>query len=260
MTICLYLSTAFEKTRRRSAEGGLKYFVYGSVSSALFLFGLSLIYGLTGTTQFDAIRQALASVDRATSTGLAGNVAGATAVLLMLVGFGFKVAAVPFHQWAPDAYEGAPAPVTAWIATGSKIASFVALMKVCCTPSGPGRSPSNELMGPGWIGRGRGARGRDDDLRQLRRAGPAEPQADARLLVDRPRRLHAGGVAAAGVSTVASRGGRLGPLLPGRLRLQQPRGLRRGRLAGPRQGDATTSTTSTAWASSYPGLAICILC
>ena len=59
MTICLYLCTAFEKTRRRSAEGGLKYFVYGSVSSALFLFGLSLIYGLTGTTQFDAIRQAL---------------------------------------------------------------------------------------------------------------------------------------------------------------------------------------------------------
>ena len=56
MTICLYLSTAFEKTRRRSAEGGLKYFVYGSVSSALFLFGLSLLYGLTGTTQFEAIR------------------------------------------------------------------------------------------------------------------------------------------------------------------------------------------------------------
>ena len=59
MTICLYLSTAFEKTRRRSAEGGLKYFVYGSVSSALFLFGLSLLYGLTGTTQFEAIRPVL---------------------------------------------------------------------------------------------------------------------------------------------------------------------------------------------------------
>ena len=64
MTICLYLSTAFEKTRRRSAEGGLKYFVYGSVSSALFLFGLSLLYGLTGTTQFESIREVLAS-DRA---------------------------------------------------------------------------------------------------------------------------------------------------------------------------------------------------
>ena len=59
MTICLYLSTSLEKTKRRSAEGGLKYFVYGSVSSALFLFGLSLLYGLTGTTQFEAIRQLL---------------------------------------------------------------------------------------------------------------------------------------------------------------------------------------------------------
>ena len=106
MTICLYLSTAFEKTRRRSAEGGLKYFVYGSVSSALFLFGLSLLYGLTGTTQFEGIREALASTGPAAS-GLSGNVAGATALLLMLVGFGFKVAAVPFHMWAPDAYEGA---------------------------------------------------------------------------------------------------------------------------------------------------------
>ena len=61
MTICLYLTTAFEKTKRRSAEGGFKYFVYGSVSSALFLFGLSLLYGVTGTTQFDAIRKVLAS-------------------------------------------------------------------------------------------------------------------------------------------------------------------------------------------------------
>ena len=107
MTICLYLLTAFEKDRRRSAEGGLKYFVYGSVSSALFLFGLSLLYGLTGSTRFDAIWHAVRPVS-GDDGGLSGNVAGATAVLLMLVGFGFKIAAVPFHQWAPDAYEGAP--------------------------------------------------------------------------------------------------------------------------------------------------------
>ncbi len=151
MTICLYLSTAFEKTRRRSAEGGLKYFVYGSVSSALFLFGLSLLYGLTGTTQFEAIREVLAS-SGPVSKGLSGNVAGATALLLMLVGFGFKVAAVPFHQWAPDAYEGAPAPVTALIATGSKLASFVALMKVFLHALQPWSHPSNELLGPGWLG------------------------------------------------------------------------------------------------------------
>jgi len=149
MTICLYLSTAMEKTRRRSAEGGLKYFVYGSVSSALFLFGLSLLYGMTGTTQFDAIRKLLHAAGPA---GLAGNVAGATAILLMLVGFGFKVGAVPFHQWAPDVYEGAPAPVTALIATGSKLASFVALMKVFLHALLPWSNPSTSIMGPGWIG------------------------------------------------------------------------------------------------------------
>jgi len=149
MTICLYLSTALEKTRRRSAEGGLKYFVYGSVSSALFLFGLSLVYGMTGTTQLDAIRKLLHAAGPA---GLADNVAGALAILLMLVGFGFKVAAVPFHQWAPDAYEGAPAPVTALIATGSKLASFVAFMKVFLHALLPWSSPSTSIMGPGWVG------------------------------------------------------------------------------------------------------------
>ncbi len=149
MTICLYLSTALEKTKRRSAEGALKYFVYGSVSSALFLFGLSLLYGLTGTTYFEAIRQLLAA---APEKGLATNVAGIMAVVLMMVGFGFKVAAVPFHQWAPDAYEGAPATVTAWIATGSKLASFVALMKVFLHALLPWSNPSTSVMGPGWVG------------------------------------------------------------------------------------------------------------
>jgi NADH-quinone oxidoreductase subunit N len=149
MTICLYLSTAMEKTKRRSAEGGLKYFVYGSVSSALFLFGLSLVYGMTGTTMFDGIHKVLTGPR---TPGLENNVAGAAAILLLLVGFGFKVAAVPFHQWAPDAYEGAPAPVTAWIATGSKLASFVALMKVFLHALGPWASPTSSIVGPGWIG------------------------------------------------------------------------------------------------------------
>ena len=150
MTICLYLLTAMEKSRRRSAEAGLKYFVYGSVSSALFLYGLSLVYGLTGTTQFDAIRQALIDSDPGDG-GIAGNLAAASALLLMLVGFGFKVSAVPFHQWAPDVYEGAPAPVTAWVSTGSKIASFVVLLKVFLHAAQPWSHPSNQLMGPGWL-------------------------------------------------------------------------------------------------------------
>jgi len=151
MTICLYLLTSFEKTRRRSPEAGLKYFVYGSVSSALFLFGLSLVYGLAGSTRLDAIRYVLRPVV-SDANGLGGNVAGMTAVLLMLVGFGFKIAAVPFHQWAPDAYEGAPAPVTAWIATGSKIASFIAMMKVFLVGLGSWSNGYLQILSPGWIG------------------------------------------------------------------------------------------------------------
>jgi NADH-quinone oxidoreductase subunit N len=150
MTICLYLVTAFEKNKRRSAEGGLKYFVYGSVSSALFLFGLSLLYGLTGTTSISGIGVALSSTNG--RLGLGQNLAGAMAVLLVLVGFGFKIAAVPFHQWAPDAYEGAPAPVTAWLATGSKLASIVALMKVLVQALGPWAHSLGDVSSPGWVG------------------------------------------------------------------------------------------------------------
>ena len=150
MTICLYLLAAFEKGNRRSPEAGLKYFVYGSVSSALFLFGLSLLYGLTGTTRLDGIGRAL--LVRGITTGLTGDLAGASAVLLVVAGFGFKIAAVPFHQWAPDVYEGAPAPVSAWIATGSKLASVIALMKVLVQSLGPYASRPGDLGGPGWVG------------------------------------------------------------------------------------------------------------
>ena len=151
MTICFYLLAAFEKGRPRSPEAGLKYFVYGSVSSALFLFGLSWIYGLTGTTRLAGIGQALLGSGVA-RLGLAGNLAGATAVGLVLVGFGFKLAAAPFHQWAPDVYEGAPAPVAAWAATGSKAASVVALLKVLVQALGPYASGGSGLLGPGSVG------------------------------------------------------------------------------------------------------------
>jgi len=148
MTICLYLMTAMEKSKRRSAEAGLKYFVYGSVSSALFLFGLSLIYGQTGTTSIYSISTVLNSSE---GPGLTGNVAGGVAVLLLLVGFGFKVSAVPFHQWAPDVYEGAPAPVSAWLASGSKLASLVAMIKVMGGALGSWAT-TNSPTSPGWVG------------------------------------------------------------------------------------------------------------
>lgn len=153
MTICLYLLTSLEKNRERSAEAGLKYFIYGSVSSALFLFGLSLIYGLTGSTRLTAIHDALnAQTGQGLPVGLAGNVAGALAVLLVLVGFGFKIAAVPFHQWAPDAYEGAPAPAAAWLASGSKVASVIALVKVMVYGLGAWSTNRADLSTPGWVG------------------------------------------------------------------------------------------------------------
>lgn len=148
-TICLYLASAFEKTRPRSPEAGLKYFIYGSVSSALFLYGLSFVYGLTGSTTFEAVGRMLATRE---GEGLSGNLVGGAALLLILVGFGFKVAATPFHQWAPDVYEGAPAPVAAWIATGSKVASFVAMLKVFLHALGPWSSPTGDPMGAGWLG------------------------------------------------------------------------------------------------------------
>jgi NADH-quinone oxidoreductase subunit N len=121
-SICLYILTAFQKSTLRSQEAALKYFMFGAISSAFLLFGLSYIYGLTGTTNLREIAQAVQSNGPSPLM--------AVGLLFVIVGFGFKVAVVPFHLWAPDAYEGAPTPVTAFIATGSKVASFFVFTKV----------------------------------------------------------------------------------------------------------------------------------
>src|SRR5256885_1979204 len=122
--LSLYVMTAFDKTDIRSAEAGLKYLLFGSTSSAFTLFGISLIYGMTGTTSLPAISQKLASAFP-TSSGLL-----AVGIIMTLVGFAFKIAAAPFHLWAPDAYQGAPVPSAAFIASASKVASFVVLGKI----------------------------------------------------------------------------------------------------------------------------------
>ena len=119
-SLSLYILTAFHKNWLRSQEAALKYFMFGAIASAFLLFGMSYLIGATGTTHLDAMKHA----------AVTGNNLAALGLLFMLVGFGFKVAVVPFHLWAPDAYEGAPTPVTAFIATGSKVASFVVLLKV----------------------------------------------------------------------------------------------------------------------------------
>ena len=121
-SISLYILTAFHKGALRSQEAAVKYFMFGAISSAFLLFGLSYIYGVTGETNLRAIAQALQAKG-------AGPLL-AVGLLFVIIGFGFKVAVVPFHLWAPDAYEGAPTPVTAFIATGSKVASFVVFAKV----------------------------------------------------------------------------------------------------------------------------------
>ena len=120
--LSLYVMAAFDKSDLRSAEAGLKYFLFGSTSSAFTLFGISLIYGMSGTTGLAAISAKLATASVQPLL--------AVAIVMTLVGFAFKIAAAPFHLWAPDAYQGAPVPSAGFIASGSKVASFVVLGKI----------------------------------------------------------------------------------------------------------------------------------
>ena len=124
-SISLYILTAFHKGELRSQEAAVKYFMFGAISSAFLLFGLSYVFGATGATSLQGIR---ASVRGLADTAMSPLLA--VGMLFVIVGFGFKVAVAPFHLWAPDAYEGAPTPVTAYIATGSKVASFFVLLRV----------------------------------------------------------------------------------------------------------------------------------
>ncbi len=123
MSVAVYALTAFNRRDRKSAEAGLKYFLLGAFSTGFFLYGIALVYGATGSTNVTAIA---ASV----SSGAASGGLLVMAVALLAVGFAFKVSAVPFHMWTPDVYEGAPAPVTAFMSAGVKTAAFVAFMRV----------------------------------------------------------------------------------------------------------------------------------
>jgi NADH-quinone oxidoreductase subunit N len=122
-----YVLAAFLRTDERSAEAGLKYFVLGALASGILLFGVSLVYGFTGSTNFEAIRAAL---DGPLSTG---EMFG---LVFVLAGLAFKIAAVPFHMWTPDVYEGAPTPVTAFFASSPNIAAMALLMRVAIVAFG----------------------------------------------------------------------------------------------------------------------------
>ncbi len=124
LSIALYVLSAFDRRRITSQEAGLKYFVLGAFSSAVFLYGVALIYGATGTTSLVGIAKFLAN------TTLLDNGVLLFGMGLLLVGLGFKVAAAPFHMWTPDVYQGAPTPVTAFMAAATKAAAFGAILRV----------------------------------------------------------------------------------------------------------------------------------
>ena len=119
----LYVLVSYDRYNPKSNEAGTKYILLGAFSSALMLYGISQVYGLTGTTRFDEISEALVAASEISPGLMMGFV-------LIVAGLGFKVAAVPFHMWAPDAYEGAPTPVTAYLAVGSKAAAFALVLRL----------------------------------------------------------------------------------------------------------------------------------
>lgn len=128
MAVSFYVLTGFIKPNRRSNEASVKYFLLGAFSLGILLFGLSLLYGLTGTTHLRDVpgQPGLAT---ALASGRGGPLL-TLAVVLVAAGVGFKIAAVPFHMWAPDVYEGAPTPITAFLSVGSKAASFAMLLRI----------------------------------------------------------------------------------------------------------------------------------
>jgi NADH-quinone oxidoreductase subunit N len=123
LSVPLYVLCATEMRRERSLESGLKYLIIGSVGSATFLYGLAFIYGGTGGTDFRDIASAI-------SGGTAHDSLLLTGIALTLVGLAFKASIAPFHQWTPDVYEGAPTPVTAWMAVATKAAAFGGALRI----------------------------------------------------------------------------------------------------------------------------------
>ncbi len=142
MSLAVYVLTGIRRDSPASSEAAFKYFLLGAFASAFFLYGIAFTYGLAGTTRLDRI-----------ASLMAGQAASPTPMMhlalgLLIVGFGFKVAAVPFHMWTPDAYEGAPPAVTAFMSTGVKAAAFAAFVRVFLSAFEPLRGNWSEVI---WI-------------------------------------------------------------------------------------------------------------
>ena len=127
LSITSYILAGYLRADIKSNEAGIKYFLYGAVASAVMLYGMSLLYGATGATNLSAIAYSLAAGDASVQS------LAVASIVLLLAGFGFKIVLAPFHQWAPDTYEGAPTPVTAFLSVASKAAGFAIMMRVLLT-------------------------------------------------------------------------------------------------------------------------------
>ncbi len=131
-SLSLYVIASFHRDDARSTEAGLKYFVLGAVASGMLLYGSSLVYGFSGTTDFDI----LAGMFSGDNAGVRAPVGLIVGIVFILAGLSFKVSAVPFHMWTPDVYEGAPTPVTAFFSVGPKLAAMALFMRVMIGPFG----------------------------------------------------------------------------------------------------------------------------
>lgn len=129
VSLSSYVLTGFKRNHAASHEAALKYVIYGGVASGIMVFGISLLYGLTGSTGFTAISQALTENGVVLSAGKVGLLSALVAFVMILSGLFFKIAAVPFHMWSPDVYQGAPTPFTAFLSVAPKAAGFALLLR-----------------------------------------------------------------------------------------------------------------------------------
>ena len=137
-SLASYVLASYRRTDERSAEAGLKYFVLGALASGILLYGISLLYGFTGTTSFTGVAAAFGR--GAPSLGLLFG------LVFLLAGLAFKISAVPFHMWTPDVYEGAPTPVTTFFASAPKVAAVLLSVRVCCEALGPATDAWRQIV------------------------------------------------------------------------------------------------------------------
>jgi NADH-quinone oxidoreductase subunit N len=127
-----FVLAGFLKRNRRSCEAALKYVIYGAASTGVMIYGMSILFGLTGSISIFGIAEGLARVD-------GHRLASLVAIGFVLAGLGYKISSVPFHFWTPDVYEGAPTPITAFLSVGPKAAGFAMLIRFFYSPGSTGR-------------------------------------------------------------------------------------------------------------------------